>query len=108
MTSSSSSPYQSQQQPDRITVASLAPPQRTQAEAECKRQSTQGMMGGAGGALAGSYLAHKLMESSSPAYVTMSKNVKYAILVGVMGAGAYLTGRYFENKCRRERGLPPL
>jgi hypothetical protein len=51
-------------QPERITVASLAPPQRTAAEQECKKQSTQGMMIGSGGTFVASYLAHKAAEAN--------------------------------------------
>ena len=123
-----------QQQPERITVASLAPPQRMQAEAECKRVSSQGMAVGAAGAFGASFATHKLLEANctpqtphpphlilhkrnacnhthqqqrlclgptssalllsavsasllplpcaAPAYLTMSRNAKYAIAVG--------------------------
>ena len=71
-----------QQQPERLTIASLAPPQRTQAEAECKRQSSQGLLIGAGASLGVSYVLHKLLEANSPAYVTLSRNAKYAAAIG--------------------------
>ena len=51
-------------QPERYTIASLATPQRTAAEAECKRVATQGMLIGSGIAVGVSYFAHKMMEAS--------------------------------------------
>jgi len=78
----------------------------TRTEEECRRQGTNGLAMGAGGSGLLAYAMHKIMENQSPAYVTSSRNVKMAVGVGVVGLGAYFTGRYYENKCRKERGLP--
>ena len=62
--SMSSASHSQQPGPERLTIASLAPPQRTQAEAECKRQSTQGLLVGSGAALGLAYLTHKALEAN--------------------------------------------
>jgi len=88
------------------TPATVTVSNRQALEEECSRQGTQGLAMGGIGSGAITYALHKIMESQSPAYVTSSKNVKMALAVGIMGVGAYFTGRYMENKCRNERGLP--
>ena len=49
------------QQPERYTLASVATPQRTVAEAECKRVATQAMVIGSGVAVGALFLVHKML-----------------------------------------------
>ena len=67
--------------PDQYTIASVATPQRTAAEAECKRVATQGMMIGSGLAVGASYLVHKLLEANCQPALTQHAATTCSTLV---------------------------
>lgn len=75
----------------------------------CEQQRLVGFgIGGLGVGGLITYGLHTWMVKNAPSYNTMGQGSKYAGAAAIIGISGYAMGRYMENRCRKDQGLPPL